>query len=130
MRIGITGYGKMGRDIFSLLFDKLHDSYFTVIDINGAEENTAAVLKNLGKSLKRKIHLYSLMIYLLLKAAILSSKPFLKIWMSKKISFQKQPQQFPMTACSLQIHLHWIYLPYSVTYHIKNAALVCISSIL
>ena len=54
MKIGITGYGKMGRDIFSLLFDKLHDSYFTVIDINGAEENTAAVLKSLGKSLKRK----------------------------------------------------------------------------
>jgi len=54
MKIGIIGYGKMGKDIFSLFFDKLPDAQFVVIDLFGAEENTAAVLKTLGKSLKRK----------------------------------------------------------------------------
>ena len=54
MKIGIVGYGKMGKDIFSLFFDKLSDAQFVVIDLFGAEENTAAVLKTLGKSLKRK----------------------------------------------------------------------------
>ncbi|MBR5682725.1 MAG: 3-hydroxyacyl-CoA dehydrogenase family protein [Ruminococcus sp.] len=54
MKIGIVGYGKMGKDIFSLFFDKLPDAQFVVIDLFGAEENTEAVLKTLGKSLKRK----------------------------------------------------------------------------
>lgn len=54
MKIGIVGYGKMGKDIFSLFFDKLHDAEFVVADLSGAEENTAAVMKSLGKSLKRK----------------------------------------------------------------------------
>ena len=54
MKIGIVGYGKMGKDIFSLFFDKLHDAQFVVIDLFGAEENTAALLKTLGKSLKRR----------------------------------------------------------------------------
>ena len=54
MKIGIVGYGKMGKDIFSLFFDKLPDAQFVVIDLFGAEENTAALLKTLGKSLKRK----------------------------------------------------------------------------
>ena len=54
MKIGIVGYGKMGKDIFSLFFDKLPDAKFVVIDLFGAEENTEAVLKTLGKSLKRK----------------------------------------------------------------------------
>ncbi len=54
MKIGIIGYGKMGKDIFSLFFDKLPDAQFVVIDLFGAEENTAALLKTLGKSLKRK----------------------------------------------------------------------------
>lgn len=54
MKIGIVGYGKMGKDIFSLFFDKLPDAQFVVIDLFGAEENTAAVMKTLGRSLKRK----------------------------------------------------------------------------
>lgn len=54
MNIGIIGYGKMGKDIFSLFFDKLPDAHFTVLDLMGAEENTAALLKTLGKNLKRK----------------------------------------------------------------------------
>ncbi|MBO7474878.1 MAG: 3-hydroxyacyl-CoA dehydrogenase family protein [Ruminococcus sp.] len=54
MKIGIVGYGKMGKDIFSLFFDKLPDAQFVVIDLFGAEENREALLKNLGKSLKRK----------------------------------------------------------------------------
>lgn len=54
MKIGIIGYGKMGKDIFSLFFDKLPDAQFVVIDLFGAQENTEAVLKTLGKSLKRK----------------------------------------------------------------------------
>lgn len=53
MEIGIIGYGKMGKDIFALLFDKLKTDRFTVLDLYGAEENTAAVMKTLGKSLKR-----------------------------------------------------------------------------
>ena len=48
MKIGIVGYGKMGKDIFSLFFDKLPDAKFVVIDLFGAEENTEAVLKTLG----------------------------------------------------------------------------------
>ncbi len=54
MKIGIVGYGKMGKDIFSLFFDKLPDAQFVVIDLFGAEENTAALIKTLDKSLKRK----------------------------------------------------------------------------
>jgi len=54
MKIGIIGYGKMGKDIFSLFFDKLPDAQFVVIDLFGAQENTEALLKTLGKSLKRK----------------------------------------------------------------------------
>ena len=54
MKIGIVGYGKMGKDIFSLFFDKLSDAQFVVLDTFGIEENTAAVLKTLGKSLKRR----------------------------------------------------------------------------
>ncbi|MBR1822959.1 MAG: 3-hydroxyacyl-CoA dehydrogenase family protein [Ruminococcus sp.] len=54
MNIGIIGYGKMGKDIFSLFFDKLPDAVFTVLEIADAEKNTAAVVKTLDKSLKRK----------------------------------------------------------------------------
>lgn len=54
MNIGIIGYGKMGKDIFSLFFDKLPDADFTVLEIADAEKNTAAVVKTLDKSLKRK----------------------------------------------------------------------------
>ena len=54
MKIGIVGYGKMGKDIFSLFFDKLDGTEFVVLDTFGAEENTAALIKALDKSLKRK----------------------------------------------------------------------------
>lgn len=54
MKIGLIGYGKMGRDIFALFFDKLPDAEFAVLDIYGAEENTAAVMKTLDKNLRRK----------------------------------------------------------------------------
>ena len=54
MNIGIIGYGKMGKDIFSLFFDKLPDAVITVLEIADAEKNTAAVIKTLDKSLKRK----------------------------------------------------------------------------
>ncbi len=54
MTIGVVGYGKMGKDIFSLIFDKMPDNKFIAVCRNGIEENTATVEKNLGKSLKRK----------------------------------------------------------------------------
>ena len=54
MKIGIVGYGKMGRDIFSLFFDKLDGAEFVVLDTFGAEENTAALIKTLDKQLRRK----------------------------------------------------------------------------
>ena len=54
MKIGIVGYGKMGRDIFSLFFDKINDAQFVVLDTFGIEENTAALIKTLDKQLKRK----------------------------------------------------------------------------
>ena len=54
MKIGIVGYGKMGRDIFSLFFDKLDSAEFVVLDTFGAEENTAALIKTLDKQLRRK----------------------------------------------------------------------------
>lgn len=54
MKIGIIGYGKMGKDIFSLFFDKLPDAEFIVLEASDAEKNAPAVLKTLDKSLKRK----------------------------------------------------------------------------
>ena len=54
MKIGIVGYGKMGRDIFALFFDKINDAQFVVLDTYGIEENTAALIKTLDKQLKRK----------------------------------------------------------------------------
>lgn len=54
MTIGIIGYGKMGKDIFSLISDKMPENKFIVLCRNGIEENTSSVMKNLGKSLKRK----------------------------------------------------------------------------
>ena len=54
MKIGIVGYGKMGKDIFSLFFDKLSGAEFVVMDTRGTEENTAALIKSLDKQLKRK----------------------------------------------------------------------------
>ncbi|MBR4628265.1 MAG: 3-hydroxyacyl-CoA dehydrogenase family protein [Ruminococcus sp.] len=54
MKIGIVGYGKMGRDIFSLFFDKIDGAEFVVLDTFGAEENSAALIKTLDKQLRRK----------------------------------------------------------------------------
>lgn len=54
MKIGIVGYGKMGKDIFSLFFDKLSGAEFVVMNTRGTEENTAALIKSLDKQLKRK----------------------------------------------------------------------------
>ena len=54
VKIGIVGYGKMGRDIFSIFFDTLPDTEFVILDTYGKEENAAAVAKTLAKSLKRK----------------------------------------------------------------------------
>jgi len=55
MKIGIAGFGKMGKEIFSLLFGKLPDAEFTVITRSGAEEKTDGVMRSLGKRLKRKM---------------------------------------------------------------------------
>ena len=55
MKYGIIGYGKMGKDIFSLLFGKLKADRFVILDIGGVEENTAAVMRFLGKSLRRNM---------------------------------------------------------------------------
>ena len=55
MKIGIAGFGKMGKDIFSLLFGKLPDAEFTVITRSGAEEKAGDVMRSLGKRLKRKM---------------------------------------------------------------------------
>ena len=47
MKIGIVGYGKMGKDIFALFFDKLSGAEFVVMDTRGTGENTAALIKSL-----------------------------------------------------------------------------------
>ncbi len=54
MKIGLAGYGKMGRDIFSLLFDNTPGAQFVVLDTCGMEENSAALMKTLDKQLRRK----------------------------------------------------------------------------
>ncbi len=54
MNIGILGFGKMGRDIFSHLFGKLKTDSFIVLDICSSENNYSEVMKTLDKSLKRK----------------------------------------------------------------------------
>ena len=54
MKIGIAGYGKMGKDIFSLLFDNLNNAEFTVLVRSCPEEHTTAVMKTLDKQLRRK----------------------------------------------------------------------------
>ncbi|MBQ9894133.1 MAG: 3-hydroxyacyl-CoA dehydrogenase family protein [Ruminococcus sp.] len=53
MNIGIVGYGKMGREIFRLLFDKLVDNSFVVVDPFIKEDDHKEVIKSLDKSLKR-----------------------------------------------------------------------------
>ncbi len=53
-KIGILGYGKMGKEIFSLFHDKMPDSEFVVLLRHDIEEETEKVIKNLAKSLRRK----------------------------------------------------------------------------
>lgn len=54
MKLGLVGYGKMGSEIFSLFFDSLKDTQFTIVSLNGAEKSREAVEKLLAKQLKRK----------------------------------------------------------------------------
>ena len=55
MKIGFIGYGKMGRDIFRLFFDKLTETEYVIYDICGNEEqHTEELLKELNKALKRR----------------------------------------------------------------------------
>ncbi|MBP1592138.1 MAG: hypothetical protein ILP22_08865 [Oscillospiraceae bacterium] len=53
-RIGILGYGKMGRDIFDLFHSKMPDSEFVVLLRHDIAEETEKVNKNLAKALRRK----------------------------------------------------------------------------
>ena len=55
MKIGIAGYGKMGKDIFLLLFGRLPGADLTVITRQGAEEKTAEIMDFLRKRLRRKM---------------------------------------------------------------------------
>ena len=54
MKIGIVGYGKMGRDIFSLLFGKLAEANIAVYCRHDTDTFTALAVKELDKSLRRK----------------------------------------------------------------------------
>lgn len=55
MKIGFIGYGKMGKDIFHLFFDKAKEAAFVIYDICGNEEkHTEEVVKELSKALRRK----------------------------------------------------------------------------
>ena len=54
MKIGIVGYGKMGRDIFSLLFGKLAKANIAVYCRHDTDTFTAFTVKELDKSLRRK----------------------------------------------------------------------------
>ncbi|WP_044974064.1 3-hydroxyacyl-CoA dehydrogenase NAD-binding domain-containing protein [Ruminococcus sp. HUN007] len=53
-KIGILGYGKMGKEIFDLFHSKLPDSEFVVLLRHDISEETEKVEKNLSKSLRRK----------------------------------------------------------------------------
>ena len=54
MKIGLVGYGKMGSEIFSVLFDSLKDTEFTVVSLYDLEKSRESVEKLLAKQLKRK----------------------------------------------------------------------------
>lgn len=53
MKIGIAGYGKMGKDIFQTMFDAT-EAEFVVLTRSHAEEHAAAFVKTLDKQLRRK----------------------------------------------------------------------------
>lgn len=54
MKLGLIGYGKMGSEIFSLFFDSLKVTQFTIVSLYDIEKNREAVEKLLAKQLKRK----------------------------------------------------------------------------
>ncbi|MBQ4466192.1 MAG: 3-hydroxyacyl-CoA dehydrogenase family protein [Oscillospiraceae bacterium] len=54
MKIGVAGFGKMGKDIFTLFFDSLTQTEFVVLECIGTEEHAASVKKSLDKQLRRK----------------------------------------------------------------------------
>ena len=54
MKIGIIGYGKMGRDILSCLSEKLNDVEFVIIVRHNANDFANEIEKRLGKDLRRK----------------------------------------------------------------------------
>lgn len=50
MKLGIAGFGKMGQDIFNLLFGKLREDRFVILEPYNTEKHAA----NLQKQLDRK----------------------------------------------------------------------------
>lgn len=52
-KIGVAGYGKMGKDIFELLHSRMPDTEFTVYVRHDAERYASSVEKLLSKSLRR-----------------------------------------------------------------------------
>lgn len=54
MKFGLVGYGKMGSEIFSVLFDSLEDTTFTIVSIGDLNECKEKIEKQLAKQLKRK----------------------------------------------------------------------------
>ena len=54
MNIGLVGYGKMGSEIFSLLFDTVKDADITVISQHDTEKSREGIEKLLARQLKRK----------------------------------------------------------------------------
>ena len=54
MKLGLIGYGKMGSEIFSLFFDSLKDTQFTIVSLYDIEKSREAMEKLLAKQLKRK----------------------------------------------------------------------------
>lgn len=54
MKLGLVGYGKMGSEIFSLFFDSLKNTQFTIVSLYDNDKNREAVEKLLAKQLKRK----------------------------------------------------------------------------
>ena len=53
MKLGIAGFGKMGQDIFNLLFDKLREDEFVVLEPINTEKHAAAVQKQLDRKHRR-----------------------------------------------------------------------------
>lgn len=52
-KIGIIGYGKMGKEIFSCLHDKIRDAEYTVICRHDSDVYTEQIHKKLSKAFKR-----------------------------------------------------------------------------